>query len=94
MGEQQQRPGYGDSTCILVAILLISGVRKKEDILELLQKTSMPVGLIIFLVSAVSICGQFSEPEYMGKNLAVAVLSLLYPAIVYVVVCVWKQRIH
>ena len=81
-------------TCIFVAIILTSGARRKDEILGLIQKTSIPIGLMVSLISAISICGQFTEPEYIGKNLSVAMLSLLYSAVVYVIVCVWQQRIH
>lgn len=81
-------------SCIWVGIVLLSGKREKKAIVLLLQKTVVPVGFCVSLVSMISVLGQLTEVKYIGVNLSVAILSLLYSIIVYVVLCVLEQRLH
>lgn len=79
-------------SCIWAAIVLISGKRKKADIIRILKKTAIPVGGIVTLISIVNLLGQLSNPEVIGATLAVAMLTMIYSLIVYVVLCVMEQR--
>ena len=79
---------------ILVAIVLLSGKRRKEEMIYLLQKTVIPVGVSVSLISVVSIGGALSDPGTIGTNFAVAILSLLYSVIIYVILCILEQRLH
>jgi len=81
-------------TCIFVAVVLLSGARGKKEILEILHKTAIPVGLTVSLVSAISVFGHLTQQEYLGHNLAIAMLSLLYTAVVDMVVCILQSRIY
>lgn len=81
-------------SCIWVGIVLLSGKREKKAIVLLLQKTVIPVGLLVSLTSVVSVFGQLNDINVVGPNLGVAALSLLYSVIVYVVLCVLEQRLH
>jgi len=63
-------------------------------ILEILHKTAIPVGLTVSLVSAISVFGHLTQQEYLGHNLAIAMLSLLYTAVVDMVVCILQSRIY
>ncbi len=67
------------------AVVFVSGAKTLLDILKVIQKTLIPTGLFVFLFAVVVIMGDLTSPELIGPNLAVAVLTLLYAAFVYVI---------
>ncbi len=74
------------------AIVLLSGKKKKQDILGVLQKTVIPCGIFDSLFQVVILMHVLSEPSKLGPSLAVCILSLLYAMGVYLIITVWKAR--
>ncbi len=74
------------------AIVLLSGKKKKQDILGVLQKTIIPCGIFASLYQVVILMHVLSEPSMLGPSLAVCILSLLYAMGAYLIITVWKAR--
>ena len=73
---------------IEVGVILISGTRTKEKIVQLLSKTILPVGLLCSFVSVIIVLIYVPGGDAMALrvNLAVAIMALLYSIVVKVVV--------
>lgn len=69
-----------------VGIVLISGARKKEKVLLILSRTIMPMGLATAIISSIIVMANITNLELIGPNLAVVFLTLLYSAIIKIVV--------
>ena len=69
-----------------VGVVLVSGARKRESVLLILSKTIMPIGLFSALVSSIIVLVNLSDIELLGPNLAVVFLTLLYAAIIKIIV--------
>ena len=69
-------------------VILISKARTKEKILQLMNKTILPVGGLISIISVIIIllCVIDGDSMALRVNLAVAVLALLYSIIIKIVV--------
>lgn len=67
-------------------VVLVSGARKRESVLLILSKTIMPIGLFSALVSSIIVLVNLSDIELLGPNLAVVFLTLLYAAIIKIIV--------
>lgn len=76
------------------SIVLLSKAKTKKDIVNVLQKSSIPVGVFITLVGGVFLLGSLSNPETIGPNLAVCMLSMLYAILLYIVLIPIKARIN
>ncbi|MBO5371181.1 MAG: helix-turn-helix domain-containing protein [Lachnospiraceae bacterium] len=76
----------------LVAGILISGKRSKDEILDFIQKTIIPIGALICLVEVIVLLHILTEPSLIGPNLAVCILVPLYCVAMYVVVIFIKER--
>ena len=77
---------------LYIAIVLLSGCKTKLQILSCLQKTAIPNGVLIMLFEFVILMSILSEPDAIGPNLAVCILTLLYSVIVYLAVTILKIR--
>lgn len=64
-----------DYTCHL------SELRRTLDVVEMMQKQVIYAGVICMLMSIITILGNLSSLEYLGPNLAVAILTILYAVI-------------
>ena len=71
--------------CGCITVVLLSGKRKKKDILCILRKTVFPIGIVIALVSTIAVIGNIGDPQTLGPNFAVILLSLLYATIFYII---------
>jgi len=69
-----------------VGVVLVSGARKRGSVLLILSKTIMPIGLFSALVSSIIVLVNLSDIELLGPNLAVVFLTLLYAAIIKIIV--------
>lgn len=80
---------------LCVGVVLVSGARTKEKVLDLLKKTVLFVGALISLCSVIVVFGVAPELNTAGiiaANLAVAGLPLLYAMIVRIIVEVMLFR--
>ena len=64
-----------DYTCHL------SELRRTLDVLEMMQRQLIYAGVLCMLMSFITILGQLTSLEYLGPNLAVAILTILYAMI-------------
>lgn len=71
-----------------IGVVLISGARTKEKIVQLISKTILPVGLMVTIVSTIIILIYVMDGNAMALrvNLAVAALALLYSVVIKIVV--------
>lgn len=72
--------------------VLISGKRDLAGILNILRHVSVPSGVIVFFITIVVILGNLDTPETLGPNLAVAILSMIYATIEYLVVVLIQSK--
>ena len=77
---------------LCIGMVLLSGKKTKLEILSCLQKTVIPNGVLIMLFEFIILMGCLTQPEQLGPNLAVCILTLLYSVIVYLVVTILKMR--
>lgn len=75
-----------------IGMVLLSGNKTKYGILNCLQKTVIPNGVLIMLFEFIIIMGSLTEPAELGPNIAVCILTVLYAVAVYLVVTVLKIR--
>lgn len=73
---------------ISVGAVLASRKRTYREILLVLQKVSIPAGVLFALGSFIVMIHYISEPALVGPNLAVCVLSVIYALIEYIVVTI------
>ena len=80
-------------TLLSVGMVLLSGKRKYDEVLFILQKVSVPNGVLITFVSIVIVMSHLDNPQNIGPSLAVCVISIIYSIIEYLVVFVLRQQI-
>ena len=71
---------------ISVGVVLVSGVRGRNSVLMLLSKTVIPIGLVIAIVEFIIFMALICDLSYIGPNLCVITLSILYSCIVKVII--------
>lgn len=81
-------------TLICTAIVLISGVRGKKDVLRVVQKTVIPAGVFVALIATVVLVASFDDLTAIGPNLAMAVLSMLYAVLSYLILIPVNKRLE
>ena len=67
------------------AIAILSGAKGKLAVLKIVQKTLIPVGAFTFFFDGILILGNISDLELIGPNLAVAILTMVYGLLAYIV---------
>lgn len=77
-----------------IGVILVTNVRDKKSILDILGKTIIPIGFFVALMALVMLFSQLENISTIGPNLAVALLSLLYSVIVKIVVEILKVRLE
>lgn len=75
-----------------IGIVLITKKRDYLQILKLLDKILIPIGVISTLASFVIMIVSMSDPSTIGPNLAVCSLSLLYAFIAKIIVIILINR--
>lgn len=78
--------------CLCGAVVLLSGKRTAREVISLLRKIVIPVGLIDGVGAVICIMAVLDDTSTIGPNLAIAVLSVLYTLIAYVVLVVLEER--
>lgn len=78
--------------CICVGVVLLTSHRGKKDILGTLEKTVIPAGVVSAMVQAIGILWNMSNPDFLGPNLSIVILTILYSVIAYLIVLVIDKR--
>ena len=79
---------------ICTSIVLLSGARGKKEIFEIGQKAVIPAGVFISVIAIVVILRMLEDPATIGPNLAVAVLSIFYSVLIYLVLIPVNKRLE
>ena len=79
-------------TLLNVAGVLLSGRRTYTEILEVLLKIAIPIGVLITFISIVILLSQLDNVSSIGPNVAVCVLSIIYAVVEYLVVYLLRQH--
>lgn len=79
---------------ICISIVMISGAKGKKEVFEIVQKTAIPAGVFISMIAVVVIMGILEDPATIGPNLAVAVLSIFYGVLIYLILIPVNKRLE
>ena len=69
-----------------------SGKRDRSSVLEVLRKVALPNGVIVTFITVVLIIANLGDLTALGPNLAVAILSIIYSFIEYLIVTLIQIR--
>lgn len=78
---------------ICCSLVLLSGKRHKQEIIDLLRKIVIPVGCICPLLGINQFIHQFSDPADIGSFVDRCVLFILYSLIAYVILVLIEQHL-
>lgn len=87
-------PSFLGEVIICAAIVLVSGAKGKLEVLKMVQKAVIPAGLFMALFSGVMIFGEVNDIETIGPNLAIAVLSVFYSLLAYLILLAIVKRLE
>ena len=79
---------------ICAAVVLCSGVQGKKEVFRIVQKTVIPAGVFMALTAGVVLLASFDDVKYIGPNLAIAFLSLVYAVLIYIIVIPVNKRLE
>lgn len=79
---------------ICAAVVLCSGAKGKKEVLHIVQKAVIPAGVLMALIAGVVLLGSLGDIEYIGPNLAVALLSLTYAMLIYLILIPVNKRLE
>ena len=79
-------------TFAALAAVLISGKRKMKDIVSLLRKVIIPIGVLVALFSGISMLRSLDTPASIGPKIAAAFISLMYAVIIYLILTVMDRE--
>ena len=79
---------------ICAAVVLCSGVRGKKEVFLVVQKAVIPAGIFMALTAGIIILGGLDSIEYLGPNLAVAILSMAYAVLIYLILIPVNKRLE
>lgn len=84
-------------TLLIIAVIcatcvFLSGARTSYDVLKMIQKIVIPIGVFSFFFSVVIILGNISDLSKLGPSLAVAILSVIYSLLIYLIVVTIVSR--
>ena len=79
---------------ICAAVVLCSGVRGKKEIFSVVQKAVLPAGVFMALTAGIIILCGLDSIEYLGPNLAVAILSMAYAVLIYLILIPVNKRLE
>ena len=78
---------------ITAGIILVTGIRGKQKVLELISRIIIPIGVLIALVATIIILTRTDDWENIGNNMHVMLLSLVYSLLIKIVVDVILAKI-
>lgn len=85
------KAAYGRNT---FKIEEMAQLKKAEYALGFGIKVIMLTGVVVSLISFVTILGYIDDPTALGPNLAVATLTVLYGVVLSMVLLMFKARVH
>ena len=65
---------------------MVTGIRGKQKVLELISRIIIPIGVLIALVATIIILTRTDDWENIGNNMHVMLLSLVYSLLIKIVV--------
>ncbi len=85
-------PAFLILACGCIAVVLLNGGKPgKAETVRTLRKTVMPIGALIFFISMIAVLhGDTSQK--LEPNLAVALLSIIYSTIAYIILFLLEKR--
>ena len=75
-------------TFAALAAVLLSGKRKMKEIVSFLRKVIIPIGVLVALVSGISMLRSLDTPQTIGPKLAAAFISLMYSVVIYLLLSI------
>lgn len=90
---------YFDMPTIIMMVLMnaacvmLSGKTEYVDILNILQKVSIPIGVLIAFVSIIIVLYRIEDISHIGQNLLICSLALVYAVVEYLVVFLLRQHV-
>ncbi len=90
---------YFDMPTIIMLVLLnaagvmLSGKTEYVDVLNILQKISIPIGVLIAFVSIIIVLYQMADISHIGQNLLICSLAVVYAVVEYLVVFLLRQHV-
>ena len=72
---------------------MVTGIRGKQKVLELISRIIIPIGVLIALVATIIILTRTDDWENIGNNMQVMLLSLVYSLLIKIVVDVILAKI-
>ncbi len=85
-------PSFLALTCGCVASALLSGKRRKGEIVRVLRKTVLPIGGVITCISVVTVLYYGKNIELLRVNFSVAIIALIYSCVFYVLFFLLEQH--
>ncbi|MGN0161470.1 MAG: helix-turn-helix domain-containing protein [Lachnospiraceae bacterium] len=79
---------------IVVACLIGSGVKGKKNVVDLIKKVIVPAGVFVAVFALVIVLHSCDTPETIGSNLAVALLSMVYGLLIYIILIPISKRLE
>ena len=79
---------------ICAAVVLCSGVRGKKEVFCVVQKAVIPAGIFMALTAGVVLLSSLDDVTYIGPNLAVAILSMTYAVLIYLILIPVNKRLE
>lgn len=70
----------------IIGIVLLSGKKEPGQILRLLDKAILPIGLFVTLGDAIFMLYNLTDLATIGPNVAVCILAMLYASLIKIVV--------
>lgn len=87
-------PSFIEIAVICGSVVLLSGKKKKADILGVLQKTVIPAGLLVGVLGFIAVCGSADDASEIGRNASVVLLGPAYSILAYLVLTPVNIRLH
>ena len=90
---------YFDMPTIIMMVLMnaacvmLSGKTEYVDILNILQKVSIPIGILIAFVSIIIVLYRIEDISHIGQNLLICSLAVVYAVVEYLMVFLLGQHV-
>ncbi len=85
-------PSLLTPTLLCIGIVLLSGRYKWQEVVVVLRKIVLPVGLVSSLFQFVCAMGKIEDLSTIGPNLAMCVLTLFYSSVAYLIFFTIEQQ--
>lgn len=85
-------PSMVELALLCLTCVILSGAKGKEEIIEVLKKIIIPAAVFVTLFALVIVLTKLDDLETIGPNLAVAILTLLYSILGYIILEIISYR--